>query len=269
MTTGLSLYVPNWGFATAAAITPVSGPVGRVTAITATTFTVTVQSITGRAGTTLRLQTRAFGSGDTWTTRASDATPAVNDSLIATIGAGAGMLEWRIVEEEGIAIHDGTHGLITGSEDKVATIKSAIKAIMGSLTGITSAAVHTRVRSNAGGNDASFSSLFVDASAKINTWMIELETVRSVWSATNKAWERVDSYVIRGWYGHDDDQDTAGSLQLLVQRITEALNSDIHLQGTATAHGTVQQRIVGFNSLFGRVCNHTELTIDVRWTHKP
>jgi hypothetical protein len=112
-----------------------AGPAGRVTALTATTFTVTVDSVTGTLATTLRLQTRALGSAGNWTTQASDATPAINDTLQATGLTTGTALEWRIVQEPAsLILEDGTHGVVVPSAAPWGTLLSTVETALSGLT---------------------------------------------------------------------------------------------------------------------------------------
>lgn len=93
---------------------PTPAPLGSVTTITATTFAVTLSRVSGEANTTVRVQTRTAGSGDAWTTGASDATPAVGDVLTVTGLTVGSLLEWRVIEENaGGEQADGNHGRVT------------------------------------------------------------------------------------------------------------------------------------------------------------
>ena len=107
-----------------------AGPAARVTALTSTTFTVTVDSVTALASSTLKLQTRALGAATDWTTQATDATPAIGDTLQAT-GLTAGTpLEWRVTQEAGTTIDDGTHGIVTPASSIWATLISTVETTL-------------------------------------------------------------------------------------------------------------------------------------------
>lgn len=117
--------------ATLAVAAPASAPAGRVTATAATSCAVTVDSLSGTPSTTLRLQTRALGSDDSWTTQASDSTPAVGDVLSASGLTTGTPLEARLIEESaGGAIGDGTHFIVTPASSIWATLLSTVSTIL-------------------------------------------------------------------------------------------------------------------------------------------
>lgn len=116
-----------------------AGPAGRITAVTATTFTATFDSVTGTASTTARLQTRALGSAADWTTQASNATPAAGIALQATGLTTGTSLEARIIQETGAgAIEDGTHFIVTPASSIWATLLSEVETTLEG-SGITAA----------------------------------------------------------------------------------------------------------------------------------
>ena len=113
---------------------PSPAPAARVTALTSTGFTVTIDSLSGQASTTARLQTRALGSVAAWTTQASDATPSVNETLAATGLTTGTPLEWRVIEENaGAEQADGTHGIVTPATSIFATLLSTISTVLSGL----------------------------------------------------------------------------------------------------------------------------------------
>lgn len=116
---------------------PTPAPAAHLTALTSTGFTVTLDSLSGEASTTARLQTRALGGIAAWTTRASDATPAVNETLAATGLTTGTPLEWRVIEENvGAEQADGTHGIVTPSTSIYATLLSTVSTVLSGL-GVT------------------------------------------------------------------------------------------------------------------------------------
>lgn len=121
---------------------PSPAPAAYVSAQAATSFAVTVTSVSGESSTTLRLQTRALGGVATWTTQASDATPAVGDVLTASGLTTNVPLEWRIVEEDSAGNQaDGTHGVTTPSASIWATLTATVStALQGQ--GLDAAAIY-------------------------------------------------------------------------------------------------------------------------------
>lgn len=106
-----------------------SGPAGYVSALTATTFVVTVTALTGEAGTSLKVQTRTLGSAADWTTQATDASPAVADVLTASGLTQGTSLEWRLVEDNG-TVYDGTHGVVTPAASLWATLLATVSTAL-------------------------------------------------------------------------------------------------------------------------------------------
>lgn len=154
----------------------------------------------------------------------------------------------------------------------VATIKAAIKTRLATVSGLDASTIHTRTRAPLGENDAAFRTLHVSGS-RVNTWEIERESFASAWKATNKAWELLDSYTIKGWYGFDDAAATPSETTFadLVEDVVEALNADQSI-GQVSAprvltHGTVQCRIYGHAQKGPYLCHYAELTLTLRWTH--
>lgn len=115
-----------------------AGPAGRVTAVTSTGLTVTIDSITGLSGGSLKLQTRALGGAANWDDRATDATPAVGDTLTTAALTAGTAYEWRVIETAGTTIDDGTHGVVTPASSIWATILSEVKTSLEG-SGITTA----------------------------------------------------------------------------------------------------------------------------------
>lgn len=112
-----------------------AGPTGRVTALTSTTFTVTVDSLSGTASTTLRLRTRARSTTGAWTDAATDATPAVGDTLQATGLTAGTSLEWWLVETtSGGTTEDGTRGQVTPATSIWDTLMDAIETALSGCT---------------------------------------------------------------------------------------------------------------------------------------
>lgn len=107
-----------------------SGPVAHVTAITSTGLTVLVDSITGLSAATLKLQTRALGSAASWDTRDSNATPAANISLSTSALTAGTEYEWRVTEEAGSTINDGTHGIASPASSIWATLLSTVETVL-------------------------------------------------------------------------------------------------------------------------------------------
>lgn len=92
---------------TPAPIAAIQWPVG------STSFSVLVSRVSGEPSTTLKLQTRPFGSADIWTTQDTDGTPAIGDVLEATGLTTDTLVEWRIIEEDSSGnIADGSHGTV-------------------------------------------------------------------------------------------------------------------------------------------------------------
>lgn len=126
-------YPPLHRFATdAATVQGVSpAPKGSVSDLQATQFSVKAMAVSGVSGTTLRLQTRALGSADAWVTKASDATPAVDDVLNATGLTQDSPLEWRLIEEDAFGnFGDGVHGITVPSTSPWATLVSTVKTAL-------------------------------------------------------------------------------------------------------------------------------------------
>jgi len=107
-----------------------SGPAARVTALTATGFSVTLTGVTGVPGTIAKLQTRALGSAVDWTTQVTKVAPAVGDVVSAAGLATGTSLEWRAIEEIGATVHDGTHGIVTPAESPWDTLTATISAAL-------------------------------------------------------------------------------------------------------------------------------------------
>lgn len=106
---------------------PLPAPEGYVSSHSATSFVVTLSAVSGEASTTLRLQTRGLGSNSTWTTQASDVTPAVGDTLTASGLTESTSLEWRIIEEDASGNQaDGTHGIVTPASSLWSTLTATI-----------------------------------------------------------------------------------------------------------------------------------------------
>lgn len=153
----------------------------------------------------------------------------------------------------------------------VAAIKSGIKARMVIASGIDPATVHTRRRNFGGQNDDYFNDLFVTSdsgSAKLNGWEIEHESGTSEWLATNKTWDRRDTFVIHGYYGVDDENNSEAVFSELVERVILEINSDQTLGATTRTHGTVQFRKYGFAMLGGKLCHHAELALTAVWAQE-
>lgn len=147
-------------------------------------------------------------------------------------------------------------------------IKTAIKAKLATVTGLDATTIHTRIRNFAGQNEAYFAGLFVVTStSKLNGWEIEHESGTSAWLATNNAWDRRDTILLRGYYGVDDVNDSEASFSLLVEGVMEALNADQALGGAVgvRTHGTVQVRSYGHVMLGGKLAHFAELALVVTW----
>jgi len=108
-----------------------SGPSGRVTALSATSFSATVTSLSGLAGATLSLETRPLGGNGLWASRAADAAPAVGHVLTAAALAEGAPLEWRLIERTGVGDYgDGTHGITVPAESIWSTLTATVAAAL-------------------------------------------------------------------------------------------------------------------------------------------
>jgi len=247
---------------------PSPAPDADVTAITSTGFTVTVSAVSGEAGTTLKLQTRAIYSPDAWTDRATDASPAIGDTLSATGLTTAVSLEWRIVEVDAAGnVADGSHGYVTPASAYMASIKAAVKALMGTVSGLDADTIHARIRDFGGLDDAEFQERFATGGV-INGWEIEQESGESAWIALDKAWEHRDSLMLRGYYSHSDEGNSEATFRALVHRVVQAINGDHHLQGTVLTHGLCQLRRYAATMLGGRLVHYAEIGLPIRWCER-
>ena len=119
-----------------------SGPAGYVSSHAATSFVVTVTALQGAPATTLKLETRTLGSADDWTTQASDASPAVGDTLTASGLTQDTSLEWRLIETSGATTYDGTHGIVTPAASIWSTLLATIATALEG-QGMAAAAIYT------------------------------------------------------------------------------------------------------------------------------
>ena len=107
-----------------------SGPAGYASSHAATSFAVTVTAVTGTPATSLKLETRELGSADDWDTQATDASPAAGDVLTASGLTEDTSLEWRLVEDDGATIYDGTHGIVTPASSIWATLLDTVSTAL-------------------------------------------------------------------------------------------------------------------------------------------
>lgn len=110
---------------------PDPAPEGYVSSQAATSFVATITRVSGEASTSVLLQTRPLGSNDAWTTAATDATPAVGDTLTASGLTTGTALEWRIVEEDTSGNQaDGTHGITTPAASLWSTLTATVSTAL-------------------------------------------------------------------------------------------------------------------------------------------
>ena len=162
-------------------------------------------------------------------------------------------------------------------------IKAAIKTRLATLTSLDADTIHPRRRNFGGQNEAYFEGLFttgVGDAARVNGWEIEHESGTSAWLATNKAWDRRDVIVLRGYYGWDDEHDSEGTFSQIVEDVIEVLNADQTI-GTSTltaadaaqiarvrTHGTAQVRSYGPGTLGSKLVHYAEIALTIAWANQ-
>jgi hypothetical protein len=149
-------------------------------------------------------------------------------------------------------------------------IKAAIVTLIETVSGLAAATVHPYARhAPKQGATSTFDTDFI-SSSKVNTWDVGGPMrVDSQWSALNKAWDRRDTYQIRGWYELDDANDSEATFAGYIEDVLEAINGDHTLGGTVTTHGTAQVVSYGIEEKAGRLSHVVVMTLAATWTHQP
>ena len=127
----MMLIFPPPGYRFASPLAGFPAPRAHVTVLGPSGFAVTLDGVSGYSGTTLRLETRAPGSGTAWTVRASTGAPAIGLVLTASGLSTDATLEWRVSEiDAGNVVYDGTHGLTTPSGALWATLTATVSTAL-------------------------------------------------------------------------------------------------------------------------------------------
>lgn len=104
---------------------------------------------------------------------------------------------------------------------------------------------------------------FDKENSRISSWMISRESMGDI-QASNIANTRVHSYVLRGYMGVNDDNQTELIFQKSIDAIADAFTPQGSLGSTVELIRPVQARQVAFVELHGVLCHYAELTIDVQ-----
>lgn len=104
---------------------------------------------------------------------------------------------------------------------------------------------------------------FDKASGRISSWMISRESMGDI-QASNVANTRVHSYVLRGYMGVNDDNQTELIFQRSIDAIANAFTPQGSLSSTVELIRPVQARQIAFVELHGVLCHYAELAIDVQ-----
>lgn len=190
-----------------------SGPAGYVSSHGSTSFAVTVTALAPDATppSSLKLQTRTLGSVDDWTTQATDNSPAEDDVLTASGLTQDASLEWRLVQQMGSTVYDGTHGIVTPAASLWATLLTTVStALQGQ--GMAADAIYTGrwPESN-----------YADAAAVLRSVK---ETQRGGATTQSERWEFVVQVEIRVRITDDDGDLQKASVELWQRRLEAALH---------------------------------------------
>jgi len=96
----------------------------------------------------------------------------------------------------------------------------------------------------------------------LNGWTISRRAASETY-LTNRESERRHSFVIRGFYGVQDDdvQHSEETFQDLVEAVCDAFRADYDLNGACEMHGPIQVRVVDYRMFGGVFCHYAELEV--------
>jgi hypothetical protein len=149
------------------------------------------------------------------------------------------------------------------------TIRAAITVLIESATGVVAATAHPRTRRPVGDAVANTRAALFQSGGIVNTWEVAELDATSEWAAVNVAWTWNTRFIVRGWYEHDDANNSEDAFRTIVQAVTRAINADLTLGGTVTRHDSVQIARLDMEAKAGAVCHVAELELVAEWTEKP
>lgn len=143
------------------------------------------------------------------------------------------------------------------SPSNYAAMLTQVGVILGGVTGIGE--VHLTQRLS---RDWSTFILQFTKDGVLNGWTVTRRATSEEY-LTNREAERRHQFVIRGFYGVQEDevQHSEDTFQDLVEAVCDAFRADYDLNGTCEIHGPIQVRVVDYRMFGGAFVHYAELEV--------